>query len=300
MRIHVVAGTLIWAAVAGAAACGYGPFWVLETLFLLAVLVLVPQLLDLLGITSGGRGLAAAALAGGAAAAASFLLPRGWASGALAAGWMLFAALLAARRLLRARGDAVRDPAERLVTAALLFLPIGGGWLVLSRLGARPLGFEEPVVLLTAIHFHFAGFTACALVGRAGREWPGSRAYGHLANGVAAGTPLLAAGITLSPALEMAGAALLATALLAFAAWQWRRLSLRGGAAPALLAVSGACLLPSMAAAVAYAYGEWTEAPLLALSWMARVHGPLNALGFGLLGVLGWSLQPRNSGAAFR
>jgi hypothetical protein len=294
MRMHVVGGAVVWAVVAGVAAIGVGPFWVLETMFLLAPLVLVPQLLDLLHVTSGGR---AAAAAGGAAAlgaAASFLLPRGPASAALAVGWMVYVAALAAHRLLRGRWDAVRDPAERIVTVALAFLPIGAGWLVLSRGGVRPLGFEEPLVLLTAIHFHFAGFTAAALVGRAGREWPGSRAHAFIATGVAAGTPILAAGITLSPALEVAGAALLAASLVAFALWQWRRLSRLGGAARALLAVSAACLLPSMAAAVAYAVGEWTEKPILALSWMARVHGPLNALGFGLLGVLGWTVAPRN------
>lgn len=300
MRIHVVTGAVVWAGVAAMAATGRGPFWVLETMLLLAPLVLVPQLLDLLGLTAGGRAVPALGGAAAAGAAASFFLSRGPGSAALAAAWALYAAGLAGRRVWSARWEAVRTPPERIATAALAFLPIGGGWLVLSRLGARPLGFEEPLVLLTAVHFHFAGFTACALVGRAGREWPGARAYGPITAGVMAGTPVLAAGITASPALEVAGAGLLAASLVAFALWQWRRLAHRRGAGAALLALSAACLLPSMAAAVAYAVGEWREAPLVALSWMARVHGPLNALGFGLLGVVGWTLHPRNSAPPFR
>jgi hypothetical protein len=51
----------------------------------------------------------------------------------------------------------------------MLYLPIGGAWLVASRLGIQPLGFGDTIVLLTAVHFHFAGFAAPVLAGLAGR-----------------------------------------------------------------------------------------------------------------------------------
>jgi hypothetical protein len=106
---------------------------------------------------------------------------------------------------------------------------------------------------------------------------------------------LLAAGITLSPRLELLAAALLALSLWAFAGLSLARL--RAGprrGRRALLAVSALALFPSMAFALAYAWGEYTGRPLVALSQVVRVHGTLNALGFGLCGLAGWTLAARN------
>ncbi len=43
-------------------------------------------------------------------------------------------------------------------------LVFAAGWLVASRLGVEPLGFDEPIVLLAAVHFHFAGFVTAVMV----------------------------------------------------------------------------------------------------------------------------------------
>jgi hypothetical protein len=40
---------------------------------------------------------------------------------------------------------------------------VGGAWLVASRLGMRPMGIQEPIGLLTAVHFHFAGFATAMI-----------------------------------------------------------------------------------------------------------------------------------------
>ena len=39
----------------------------------------------------------------------------------------------------------------------LAMLPVSAGWLVASRIGARLLGFDAVVVLLTATHFQYVG-----------------------------------------------------------------------------------------------------------------------------------------------
>jgi hypothetical protein len=172
----------------------------------------------------------------------------------------------------------------------VVLVPIGAGWLVLSRFGATPLGFEEPIVLLTAVHFHYAAFSALVLVGLSGRYVRSDRTYRTIVAGTVAGTPLLAAGITFSPVLELAGALTLCLSL-----WTWSALCLKEivprastPLARAMLTVSSLAVVPSMGLALLYAWGEWSGAPIVALSQVARVHGPLNALGFVLCGLLGF------------
>ena len=97
----------------------------------------------------------------------------------------------------------------------MVYLPIGGAWLVASRLGIQPLGFGDTIVLLTAIHFHFAGFAAPLLAGFAGRavrdRQTASQVVALAATGIILGTPLVAAGITFSPAVALVGAAIVST-----------------------------------------------------------------------------------------
>src|SRR4029077_3860861 len=99
---------------------------------------------------------------------------------------------------------------------ALLYFPVGCVWLVLSRLGANPLGFSDDIVLLTAVHFHYAGFAALTILGMIGRLAEGTL-YRLSAWGAITGIPLLAVGITFSSRLEIAAAFLLAASLAAAA-----------------------------------------------------------------------------------
>ena len=57
-----------------------------------------------------------------------------------------------------------------------------------------------------------------------------------------------------------------------------------------LLSLSALCLFPSMALALAYAWGRFTGDMSVGLLTLAAVHGPLNAFGFGLCGLLGSAL----------
>ena len=288
-------GSAVWLVFVWLALRGKLALWVIEPLFLLAPLVLVPLALPLIEEPDRFPWVRRLQPSCALAAAASFALPRGVPAAALAAVWLAFTGLLALHGLerLRARGFSVA--AEVAVDAALFFLPVGGGWLVLSRLGARPLGFDEPIVLLTAVHFHYAAFTALVLTGLVGRALGPSALYRGIVTGAIVGTPLLAAGITVSPLLELVGAGVLATAFSALAVLVLVALRPRIRARPAraFLTVSALSLLPAMACALAYAWGEFTQGPVIALSWMARIHGTANALGFGLCGLLGWTLAAR-------
>jgi hypothetical protein len=147
------------------------------------------------------------------------------------------------------------------------------------------MGFGEPVVLLTAVHFHYAAFTALVWTGCAARRLPATWGRRATVAGVAVGTPLLAAGITLAPWLELAGALLLAGSLGWLAV---RVLASAPRAGGLLVRISAVSVLFSMPLAVAYAWGQ-VATPLVSLATMARLHGTANALGFGLCGLIGWA-----------
>ena len=87
--------------------------------------------------------------------------------------------------------------------AGLLYLSVGGIWLVLFRLGETPLALGEPIILLTAVHFHYAGFAASVLAGATGRALPSAGGlFRIVALGVTGGTFLVAVGFLLSPAFK--------------------------------------------------------------------------------------------------
>ena len=115
------------------------------------------------------------------------------------------------------------------------------------------------------------------------------------------GTPVLAVGITLSRPFEMAGAALLAGALLGFSAWSLAVVvPLLSAPARVWLALSALSLPASMVLAVLYAWGRVAGCVIVEISTLATVHGSLNALGFGLCGLVGWTVAARHLRPSFR
>jgi len=142
-----------WIALAGAVAwCGLmavqPPGWA-QGLFLLAPLVAVPLTLPLFG-ASGKIQIAFTASA--FLLIPAFVLERGVPAAACTVPWLLLCVGLAVVECARWR----RLDLGRVFTAG--YLAVGAGWLLLARLGARPLGFEDVIVQATAVHFHYAGF----------------------------------------------------------------------------------------------------------------------------------------------
>ncbi|MDP3278204.1 MAG: YndJ family transporter [Deltaproteobacteria bacterium] len=243
-------------------------------------------------------------------AVASVLAPRGATAATVAAPWLLFTALVGLeglRRLasaLRARSEGatvvmtLREPTVAL-HAALAFLPIGGIWHGIARAGAHPLGFSDAIVRLTATHFHFVTWVVPLFVGRIlleksqdKRTWSD-----HALLLVALVGPLLvAAGITVTQltqwrGLETASALLLAVALLTLGI---RVLVVSGQvirSAPArgLLRASSLTLGLTMVLAALYALSAWPNIP-----FMVRWHGVFNAIGFAVMGLLGWVIEDQH------
>lgn len=170
---------------------------------------------------------------------------------------------------------------------------VGGGWLLLSRLGANPLGFSDPIVLLTAVHFHHAGWSLPIITGLAGRH-AGGRTAGWAAGGVVAGVALTALGINIGGWPEWFGAVFLAAAGLVAALVLLRAgASVGPPAAAILLGVAAGSLAMAMLLAAGWASAVRLGLSYLSLSGMAATHGTLNAVGFGLAGLIGWTYGDR-------
>lgn len=281
----VAAGGLLWLG-----SWFWGTLSSLQILFLLAPLVILPLGLPLLALPDRqGKNstlllirfqpLAALSLLG------SFALPPGSAAAALALPWLLFTFSVGLYGLLRHLPHGFVDAGEVCLDAALLFLPVGGIWLMASRMGLPLMGFQEPIVLLTAVHFHFAGFAACTLVGLSGRLGLPRRLYRMIVVGVLSGIPLLALGIAFAPVLEVISALVFALSLSALALlWlsRWAQI----GPGKYLLGLSAISVLVSMGFALAYTLSEFLGLAWLPIPVMIQNHGALNALGFALLGLL--------------
>ncbi len=259
----------------------------LEGMFLLAAWAVVPLGLRLLPesrwLTLARRLHPAAAIL----ATVSFLLSKGTVAAALALPWLALnglAALAGLSGLKDARRGGIRS---LLLTAAMMFPVVGGIHLVSSRLGHPLAGFPEPIILLTAIHFHYTGFAAPILAALAGRT------LGNVAGlGLVGGTPLLAAGFLFSPNLKAAAVGLLVLSVIGVALAQLGALGrLRTRKARVLLAISSLCVIAGMILAAIYEHGFYTGRSWLSIPEMAWSHGILNGVGFSLGGLVAWKFD---------
>ena len=236
--------------------------------------------------------------------AASLVLPAGPLAAGLAIPWLIITLLLAlfgTRWILKD----IRDlNADFSMAAALVLVAVGGGWTLASRAGLRPAGFSDQIVMLTGVHFHYAGFALPLLTGWTVRQlelssdpsgFRKTNAAGTwrrlLVAAVVCGVPLVGLGITFSPLLEVVASGLLTLAACSLAVIQ--SLVARHPAHTerrGLLLISSISLLCGMTLAITYATGEYLEVPLLKISTMIPLHGIANAIGFSLCGLLAWNL----------
>ena len=301
---NAIAGGIVWAALALGSALGFFRLGMIEILFLLGPLVVVPLGLELAMRLGHGeqdqpppRYARRIHLPAALCVAASFWFPPGTASAILALPWFCFGCFLGFRGLVRFFRGGFKSFQEICVIVSFCYLPIGCAWLIASRYGLNPMGFQEPIVLLTAVHFHFAGFAA-PLMTRAACDAVREacirtqKLFIVVATGVLAGPGMLAAGFVIGPRLKLAAALLLAASEIGLALFFLAALpSVRPRLAQALIALSAASVLFAMVFAGIWAVGEFPLQPFVHLAQMAKFHGTANALGFTLCGLLGWTLS---------
>jgi hypothetical protein len=295
---NAIIGGCIWAAlvIAGQISPKLDRSWI-ELLFLFATLVIVPLGLHLTkrfdrpeAESEIETAVYRTQLPAAVATAASFYFASPLLSGGLGIPWLAFAMALAAGRIWRTLRMRPLRFDSWCALAAFLYLGIGAVWFLASRLGLNPIGFREPIVLLTAVHFHYAGFAAAILV-RALARIPRLRTIPALlfpaaAAGALAGPAFLAAGFMIGPRVKLVAALLMAAGEIALAGCfvgsvrEFDQINSR-----LLLVVSAASVLISMCFAALWAIGEFPRQPFLDLARMAAWHGSLNAFGFTFCGL---------------
>jgi hypothetical protein len=276
---------------------------VIEVVLLFAVLVVAPlgfELARALAPIIGAGAPLASVLQPVAAIAVvgSFWQRPGFVAAALSVPWFVLGVGLTLSGILALYRKEKRSLAAVAVSLAYLDLAFAGGWLVLSRAGLHPMGFQEPVVLLTAVHFHYSGF-AVAMIAGTGLHVFEERAAGmRVARSITWLVMLLpfalAAGFVISPLLRMAAALGLALCIPALAGWLlWVSWSLRVPVARFYLRLGAGATFLAMGLAGAYAVTEYAGKPMLTMPGMASTHGVLNALGFVLLSMLAFLVEMR-------
>ena len=184
--------------------------------------------------------------------------------------------------------------------SARVFPAIGAAWLVANRAGWTPWNFDPLIVLLTAAHFHHAGFTLPLMAGLNAKAKPGC--WTRLSCvAILLGVPLVAVGITCTHFgvlrfVEPFGVTILVLGALGVAVSQikrglepeHRRIARVG------FLVSGVSLFAAMLLAMSFGLRYLIPQFALTMPQMWMIHGTLNAFGFGLFGILAWraSLKP--------
>jgi hypothetical protein len=248
-------------------------------IMLLAPLAIVPRMLGLLPPRGWVPRLAGwPALIAALALLASFALPAGPLAAALAAPWIVLCSAAALAAVVHGvpRLPRLLHPARAAdlgVDVSLGFLAVGAAFATMDRLGVTPMGFSQTIVLLTATHFHFAGFGLLGSATLFAAKRPTLRAP---VIGLIVGMPITALGFIIpSQVLGAIGALFVGLSGIAFA------VSLLVGAGEAAnrwgYRVAAAALLVGMPMGIAWSLALLFQIGFLDVDAMIRSHGALNA-----------------------
>ncbi len=210
-----------------------------------------------------------------------WLLVRGRDAAAVFVGWI--------------RGG-VPGYASLCIETARVFPFVGAAWLVAHRANWTPWSFDPLIVLLTAAHFHHAGFTLPLMAGLNAKANPGCwTRFSCVA--ILAGVPLVAAGITCTHFgvlrfVEPFGVTILVLGAIGVAFSQLLRgIEFRSGLSAWTrvgFVISGGALFVAMLLALTFGLRYMLPNFALTMPQMWMIHGTLNAFGFGLCGILAW------------
>jgi hypothetical protein len=235
----------------------------------------------------------------------SFFFEKGLLSAALSAAWLILCGFIALFGLSRFSSRGLYPLYESCIDAGLLYAVVAGGWLIVYRLGVQPFDYGETIILLTVIHFHFAGFAAPIIAGLTGKllamtKHPPGRIYTFIVFALVAAMPLVAAGITFSPWLGLIGTLLLSAGLVLLAVLTIGRVlpAVPFLGARLLLLIAALSICTAMVLACLYAYSLVAHVLILRIPTMAMTHGLLNAFGFATCSLVAWSTINARNGSS--
>jgi len=293
-------GAAIFLFVFGAWYAGWSGLSVVEVFLAFAMFVLVSLGLGLVPTPreSGGSSPLYLVAVGGQLPAALFALvgftqPIGVVRFLFLLPWAILTGVVGLYGLWRLGSHGITPLSAFAIDAGLLYLPVAGVFLLLHAVDVT-FHFTSLIVLLTGVHFHYAGFALPLVVGLAGHHLQANEpSLFHLlfvagTGGVIVGIGVIAVAITLSPFLELP-AVMLFTLAVAAVAVGILRLLVPAVPRPVglLLAGSAVSILLAMGLALAYAYSVFPlTGAIITIPEMIRWHGTLNAVGFALAGLL--------------
>ncbi len=293
-RTPVIAGFILWLLIL----IGKIPFSPyaneqVHILLLAAPLFLVPSFLFLKGYTKEKllRVLIAAALF-----SMAFQIPKGGLGVLLVIPWLL----VALYEVWQSWKDDLEFSLTSIVAlAANIFWLVAAAWAIPDRLGYSPLDYDPVIILLTVVHFHYAGYILLQLYLLGKPYW--TKSYGKLVGILLLlGMPLVAVGISATQVglpiiIESLTVTIMASAGIGvglgylYMAWKKEK-----PVTSLFWTISGLSLLVGMSLAMLYGWRFHHDYQWLSIPWMYAVHGTLNSMGFALFGMLGW-LYKRNS-----
>ena len=308
-RRSAAVGVVAWALLMLVATSDSRETELVHRIVFFAVLVIVPLGLSLVVTGEHANPLYRAAVLAQPVTAlitiVSFFVEKGSASAVLAAGWLILTAVVALFGLTRLLSRGLYPLHESSIDAGLLYLPVAAGWLVVYRLGVQPFDYGEMIILLTVVHFHFAGFAAPIIAGMAGRRLAHEgretgKMFPLIVLALVGAMPLVAAGITFSPLLGLLGTLLLATGLVLLALLTIFKVlpAIPLAGARILLSIAALSSCAAMVLACLYSYSLVAHIVILRIPTMAMTHGLLNAFGFATCSLLAWSRITQTSAAS--
>jgi hypothetical protein len=295
LRPPVLLGFAVWIALALASFAPRVHLGIIEALFLLGPWIVVPLGADLaLGAGNSKNSVVrdVVLIAAAALTTVSFFLDNRTAAAWFASAWLLVCAAFAGDGVRRFVISGTKSFTQFCFAAGEGYLLVAGAWLVASRAGVQLLAFHEPIVLLTAVHFHFAGFASAVLAGLTYERFRDSRWKVLLRVALLAvvcGPGILGLAFLLGPKWKLLAALLIALGQLGLAGGMVQvGIAAKKGSGRWLLFAAGASVATGMALAAVWAIGEYPLQAFVNIRQMAEFHGVLNAVGFAVCGLVGW------------
>jgi hypothetical protein len=297
LRPSLLLGFAVWTALAVASFSPSVHLGIIEVLFLLGPWIVVPLGADL--VRGGGNSKSSAVrdcalIAAAGLTTVSFFLDNRTAAAWFASSWFLVCAAFAGDGLRRFVTAGTKSFKQFCFAAGEGYLLVAGVWLVASRAGVQFLAFREPIVLLTAVHFHFAGFASAVFAGLADEAFIGRRGRRLLRVALLAvvlGPGILGLAFLLGPKWKLAAVLLIALGQFGLAGSMVRvGTAASNGIGRSLLFVAGASVAAGMILAAVWAIGEYPLQAFVNIRQMAEFHGVLNAVGFVVCGLVGWGV----------
>jgi YndJ-like protein len=297
LRLPILIGSGVWIALALASFSAKVHLGIIEVLFLLGPWIVVPLGADVLRAAEASKNSSVrdwALIAAASLTTASFFLDNRTAAAWFASSWLLVCAVFAGDGLRRFSIVGTKSFTQFCFAVGEGYLLVAGVWLVASRSGVQLLAFREPIVLLTAVHFHFAGFASAVLAGLLDEAFAGQKGRRILRAVLLAavlGPGILGLAFLLGPKVKLVAALLIALGQLGLAAGMVRvGILAKNRLGRWLLFVASGSVAAGMIFATVWAVGEYPLQAFVNIRQMAEFHGVLNAVGFVVCGLAGWRL----------